>query len=253
MANPFFSGRIPQDLYDRIDQYIAETGESKTDVLVKALGAYLNHPVSRPSATPTISEERFTALEEQVTSLQLAFEQFSSKTLVINSDNKRLSLLDSKPDTFDNTDNNSTEIAAILEDSQQQNSQTPDNLSDNIDNINHEEEKVINLLPKTVLKKFENLTSIELSKETELTLNQLDGRKKKIIEKYQKMGQPLENKKLLESPEKIESFKPIMINDYPYDLFYLGQNESGKNLWTALPYDNNRYQQLSLEREHKNT
>lgn len=39
-VSPFFSGRIPQDLFDHIDQRIKETGESKTEVLIHALAAY---------------------------------------------------------------------------------------------------------------------------------------------------------------------------------------------------------------------
>lgn len=40
-SNPFFSGRIPPELLVRIEQRIQETGESKTDILVAALSAYL--------------------------------------------------------------------------------------------------------------------------------------------------------------------------------------------------------------------
>jgi hypothetical protein len=39
-ANPFFSGRIPQELFDHIEKRIEKSGESKTDILVQALAIY---------------------------------------------------------------------------------------------------------------------------------------------------------------------------------------------------------------------
>jgi hypothetical protein len=45
MANPFFSGRIPQSLYDRVEQYISESGKNKTELLINALSNYLDFPV----------------------------------------------------------------------------------------------------------------------------------------------------------------------------------------------------------------
>ena len=40
MANPFFSGRIPQELLYHVEKYRESTGETKTDVLVQALATY---------------------------------------------------------------------------------------------------------------------------------------------------------------------------------------------------------------------
>lgn len=40
-SSPFFSGRIPQSLSDAVESYRHQTGESKTDVLIKALSAYI--------------------------------------------------------------------------------------------------------------------------------------------------------------------------------------------------------------------
>lgn len=41
MAKPFFSGRIPQELDDRIKERIQETGETKSQILINALSQYL--------------------------------------------------------------------------------------------------------------------------------------------------------------------------------------------------------------------
>jgi transcriptional accessory protein Tex/SPT6 len=42
MANPFISARIPPELYKRVEDYVEETQESKTDLLTKALTTYLD-------------------------------------------------------------------------------------------------------------------------------------------------------------------------------------------------------------------
>lgn len=72
MPNLFFSGRIPPDLHERVEQYVSETGESKTQVLINALVAYLNFPISiqKPSPASQISKEIFSALEERVKALE---------------------------------------------------------------------------------------------------------------------------------------------------------------------------------------
>ena len=46
MASPFFSGRIPQELYDRVDQHVKESGEGKTQILINALSQYLGVEIS---------------------------------------------------------------------------------------------------------------------------------------------------------------------------------------------------------------
>lgn len=83
-SNPFFSGRIPPDLFKRAEQHCAETGETKTDILINALSAYLNHPVVRPVANVASpkAEERFKALEERLAVLELSFKRFSHASLL---------------------------------------------------------------------------------------------------------------------------------------------------------------------------
>ncbi len=83
-ANPFFSGRIPKDLSDRINQYCAETGESKTHILINALAKYLDFPIN-PLTTTGVSIEMFSELEKRVTEL----ENELKKTPVISLDNKK--------------------------------------------------------------------------------------------------------------------------------------------------------------------
>lgn len=116
MPNPFFSGRIPVDLYERAEQYISETGESKTQVLINALATYLDFPISAQNLAPAsqVSKEIFSALEERVKILEeLIGATEKSKTSVIsinNTDNTPEPGLEITPPTqtepFDNeTDN----------------------------------------------------------------------------------------------------------------------------------------------------
>ena len=53
-SNPFFSGRIPQSLLDSIEAYRQQTGESKTEVLTRALAKYVSYELDeeKPSIPP---------------------------------------------------------------------------------------------------------------------------------------------------------------------------------------------------------
>jgi hypothetical protein len=42
MANPFFSGRIPQVLLDKIKLHLQTTGETQTELLIRLLRAEVN-------------------------------------------------------------------------------------------------------------------------------------------------------------------------------------------------------------------
>jgi hypothetical protein len=86
MANPFFSGRIPQSLYDKVEQYISESGKSKTELLISALSSYLDFPVEAKETNNSSNEELWIAVKELQKRLE-ALEQGSIKENVITSDN----------------------------------------------------------------------------------------------------------------------------------------------------------------------
>lgn len=113
MPNPFFSGRIPQDLYQRIQQHIAETGESKTHILINALAAYLNHPlkIQKTVVGSGVSLEMFTTLEERVAALEQLLPN-SGKT-VITLDNNSDIIQPIVINTNNNPENSSDKSAAI--------------------------------------------------------------------------------------------------------------------------------------------
>lgn len=102
MPNPFFSGRIPQDLLNKIEQHITETGESRTQILIRALAAYVNHPIEirESSVSRSVSLEMFAKLEERVASLERFFQ--APKELVINIDNTHNHIKSEHPVIGDN-------------------------------------------------------------------------------------------------------------------------------------------------------
>ena len=83
MANPFFSGRIPPELNDRVNQYLAETGMGKTELLVEALAKFIGAPIKyspQPSLANQLEdhEQRLLALEALLPSSKGAVESVES-------------------------------------------------------------------------------------------------------------------------------------------------------------------------------
>ena len=285
MPNPFFSGRIPPDLLKKIEKHISETGESKTEILIKALAAYVNHPIPVENSVSKngVPIEAFAALEKRVAALEQflktptasvintdsidngsksavislddTFNQSSENTVTCDDNTEELPDLwadTSEPTQYDEAKQQSVEVdnwlksAVINLDSGIKLLSTPlresNKQNDNTDNKVDNEETAQSTHPK-----YESLTSVEVRELTGITQSQIDGHKRKVTGKYKKLGQPLKERRLLKTSEKINIKKPITINGYPYDFFYIGQNEKGKDLWSVIPYDNNRYQQLPLD------
>lgn len=247
-ANLFFSGRIPPELRDRLEQHIAETGESKTQVLINALAAYLN-PISKSNSTSVnntlnnLVADKIRTLEARLTALELLFTETQPSAA-----NDQL-LTDNQLDNTLLTEKITIVSDKIVPDNTQQDNDNNKTASQNKDEeASDSQEESIKSQTEGIPRDLEIFTTIELCKKSGLTRNQLDNHKKKVVKKYEELGKSLEDKKMLDFPEKIETRNPIMINGYPYDLCYWGQNEKGNNLWTAVPYDNERYQQLALLR-----
>lgn len=57
-SNPFFSGRISSSLFNAVEAYREQTGESKTEVLTRALAKYIGYEAKREkSSIPPIQEK----------------------------------------------------------------------------------------------------------------------------------------------------------------------------------------------------
>ncbi len=73
MVSPFFSGRIPQELYDRVDQHINDSGEGKTQILINALSQYLGIESPKPKSNGINTDlflSELESLKERVTLLE---------------------------------------------------------------------------------------------------------------------------------------------------------------------------------------
>ena len=56
MANPFFSGRIPPGLADKIDAYLLNTGETRSELLVRLLRSEVNDNKCDNSVENTLTD-----------------------------------------------------------------------------------------------------------------------------------------------------------------------------------------------------
>jgi hypothetical protein len=96
MANPFFSGRIPQSLYDKVEQYISESGKSKTELLISALSNYLDFPVEvKPTNN---SNDKLWIVVKKLQERMEKLEQGSITKDVIIPDNKDITKININPE-----------------------------------------------------------------------------------------------------------------------------------------------------------
>lgn len=96
-SNPFFSGRIPQPLLDAIEVYRNQTGESKTEVLIRALAKYVNYELEedKPSIPPiqkTFNEifSRLELIEKELPNFVKKKTEQKIEQLEITSDNNKI-------------------------------------------------------------------------------------------------------------------------------------------------------------------
>ena len=108
MASPFFSGRIPQELYDRVDQHIKESGEGKTQILINALSQYLGVEISTPKSSGVNTNLFLSELESLKDRVSL-LERSQSKQLSPDNIN------DNKLITDDNATDNSVMVLTSKE------------------------------------------------------------------------------------------------------------------------------------------
>ena len=108
-TNPFFSGRIPQGLYDRIEEYRKETDESKTDVLIRALAKYVEYELEedKPNIPPiqkTFDQifQRLNLIEQELSTLTNREKKQDTEQLKTLSDNKPITTDNKAIDYFDN-------------------------------------------------------------------------------------------------------------------------------------------------------
>lgn len=130
MASPFFSGRIPQELYDRVDQHIKESGEGKTQILINALSQYLGFetPKQKSSGVNADFLSELESLKERVSLLERSQSQQAIEPIKITEiPHKQMSLLDHASDNSDNSIDNTITVEStnnIIDNSNVINEQT---------------------------------------------------------------------------------------------------------------------------------
>lgn len=118
MASPFFSGRIPQELYDRVDQHIKESGEGKTQILINALSQYLGVEIStpKPSNINDLFLSELESLKERVSSLERSQpKQLSLLSPKNINDNKLITDDNAIDNAIDNKSDNSVMVLTSKE------------------------------------------------------------------------------------------------------------------------------------------
>lgn len=158
-TKPFFSGRIPQSLYDALEEYRQKTNESKTDILIKALSNYVDHPIELSDSPQSCAVEtskievlgkKVKVLEEGLQAIRdlLATkldkpvsEQLSSRTSKVEEETGQflLTLKEDviEPDNKADIDSVSNQnLVTILDNESDIHSQTSDNSKDNSDDNN---------------------------------------------------------------------------------------------------------------------
>lgn len=111
-SNPFFSGRIPQSLFDAVEEYRQENNVSKTDILIKALSAYVNLPLETRSVQVGGDNSRIESLENRVANLEKLLTTQQSKFPEADG---QMSLDDIQPDN--NIDNKSDSNTLVVDNS----------------------------------------------------------------------------------------------------------------------------------------
>ena len=99
MASPFFSGRIPQELYDRVDQHVKKSGEGKTQILINALSQYLGIEIFTPKSSNANTDLLVSELESLKERVGLLERSQSQQLSLLSPDNDN----DNKLITSDNS------------------------------------------------------------------------------------------------------------------------------------------------------
>lgn len=204
MPNPFFSGRIPPELEAHVEEYRKQTGESKTDVLIKALSTYTDFQdkqveIENTEITNPILE-RLEKIEERLTELDNLKEQLTQLR-------KSLKAKSKPQKTAEKNDNDGLPLFTAQSAESDENCPT-DNKLDNTDNS---DKAGIIVCPEAKMIRI-----------TGLTRNKLRYLREKIEQ----------------GKENAESRIKTKIGEKEYLLEYKGEEKEGKKkvrVWIAIP------------------
>mgnify|MGYP003493659626 CR=1 FL=1 len=229
MPNPFLSGRISTELNQQIDEFLARTGESRTEMMVKAVSAYIGVEVPHSKET---GDRRLENLEQEVAELKGAVKSLYEKfaTFTLKTENTKVeSELITACDNNDNSDN----IKDIhkIDHASSDNNNTVNN-NDNVPEVAYPTE-VTPIIDDE--KSFISIDTTEAARLTKLDPKKFTDLRGAFNRKLKKENQTLPEKKILDIPIKMTPSLEIKIAKIPYDIFYVGQSKEGRNLWSLIP------------------
>ena len=79
MANPFFSGRIPPGLADKIDAHLLTTGETRSELLIRLLRAEVSDDKNNNNSDNTAGNKNNDVLSDLITRVQKLEEAINNK------------------------------------------------------------------------------------------------------------------------------------------------------------------------------
>ena len=96
MANPFFSGRIPPGLADKIDAYLLTTGETRSELLIRLLRAEVSDDKKNNNSDNIAENKNDNVLSDLIVRVQKLEEAINNKSdnvVARTSDNKTDNIL----------------------------------------------------------------------------------------------------------------------------------------------------------------
>lgn len=217
-ANPFFSGRIPQELHQKVEEFCEREGKGKTEFMIEAFYKYLDLPIPTTRNSSDVTKEMFLELQERVYQTEAQIQEFQNLLKRIP-ETKTIDNIDIIPD------NNPKELNHSTNDS----SKTKDkNESKN---------------PETSKERLANLNASEASEITGISNTQMSRNKNKVLEEIHKKGYDMKAETIFPEPIEIpQKSKDIILKGEKYKLICTGLDSRKKPIWSLKPCDNKYYQ-----------
>jgi hypothetical protein len=252
MPNAFLSGRIAPELNRKLEELAASTGETKTAIVSKALAAYLGIEVPLKATGDQKTENLELEVAELKGAVKSLYEKFATLTSKIESLEAELEAITAPDNTPDNTPDDSNLIEDI--DRIDYTSNTIDSAVDSRDNYVENEKANTpddndddngdtpeTIHPANVTptindeKTFIEVDTAKAAKLTRLNPKKFTDLRGAFNRKLKKENQSLPEKTILERPIKMTPPSGVKIAKVPYDIFYVGQSQEGRNLWNLVP------------------
>jgi hypothetical protein len=249
MPNVFLSGRIPAELNQQIEEFLARTGETKTEMLARAVAAYIG--AEAPPLKPT-GDRRIENIELEVAELkgglQSLYEMFVAFTSKIENPKVELEPITTCDNIVDNNDNTEeinkfdhtfSDSGNNVDNSDNYVKIEKTNIVDNIADNNDKKAEFSSLSDITPTidedKTFLNIETAEAATLTKLHPKRFTSFRHSYNQKLKKQNQSLPEKQRLDSPIKMTPASGVKIEKVPYDIFYVGHSKEGRNLWNLVP------------------